>query len=99
MSEGAPYRFDILGGSGSYDRTARAKAEGPRKGEPSSSPMRQARAAGLARLVRGSSRRIHDYVGRDQSLIHEYQSDQPSAKTSSAFAHAAMSRTKIEDRY
>jgi len=68
----------------------------PRKGEPSSAPMRQAFMAGLAMLVRGSSRRIHDHVGRARTLIHEYQSDQPSAITSSVHAQAALLRPKMK---
>jgi len=62
----------------------------PRKGEPSSAPMRQAIQAGPAMLVRGSSRRIHDCVGGMKVLIHEYQSDQPSANSLSAFALLAL---------
>ena len=61
-----------------------------RKGEPSLTPMRQAQTAGLAPLVRGSSRRIHDHVGKMEILIHEYQVDQPSANSFSAFARAAL---------
>jgi len=62
----------------------------PRKGEPSCFAMRQAITAGPATLVRGSSRRIHDHVGRTCVLIHEYQSDQPSAIYLSAFARFAL---------
>ena len=65
-----------------------------RKGEPSRCAMRQAITAGPATLVRGNSRRIHDHVGEAQALIHEYQSDQPSATASSAFARPALLRKK-----
>jgi hypothetical protein len=68
-----------------------------RKGEPSLTAMRQAREAGLAPLVRGSSRRIHDHVGSLQGLIHEYQSDQPSANRSSAFARIALPGNKMQN--
>jgi len=67
---------------------------GRRKGEPSCCAMRQAITAGPATLVRGSSRRIHDHVGNPSGLIHEYQSDQPSATASSAFARTALLRKR-----
>ncbi len=67
----------------------------PRKGEPSCFAMRQAITAGPATLVRGSSRRIHDHVGGTKVLIHEYQSDQPSAKNLSAFARFALPYLKL----
>jgi hypothetical protein len=73
-----------------------------RKGEPSLTAMRQAYTVELAPLVRGSSRRIHDHVGRDQTLIHEYQSDQPSANRFSAFARMALPGKEVqksESRY
>ena len=73
----------------------------PRKGESSCYAMRQAITAGPATLVRGSSRRIHDHVGGtsrssgSRGLIHEYQSDQPSAKNLSAFARFALPCWKL----
>jgi hypothetical protein len=69
-----------------------------RKGEPSLAAMRQAHTAGLAPLVRGSSRRTHDHVGRAQPLIHEYQSDQPSANRFSAFARMALPGKKMQGK-
>jgi hypothetical protein len=66
------------------------RLKGRRKGEPSRFAMRHAFVAGLALLVRGSSRRILDHVGSLSRLIHEYQSDQPSALASSAFARTAL---------
>ena len=70
------------------------RPRGRRKGEPSCAAMRQACEAGFALLVRGSSRRILDHVGGLSRLIHEYQSDQPSATASSAFARIALQRRK-----
>ena len=70
------------------------RPRGRRKGEPSRYAMRQAITAGPATQVRGSSRRIHDHVGNPFGLIHEYQSDQPSATASSAFARTALLRKR-----
>jgi hypothetical protein len=70
--------------------------KGTRKGESSWLLCDRPVWAGLAPLVRGSSRRIHDYVGGPSGSIHEYQSDQPSSKASSAFARTALPGIKYE---
>jgi len=70
--------------------------KGTRKGESSSLLCDRSLATGFAPLVRGSSRRIHDYVGGPSGSIHEYQSDQPSSKASSAFARTALPGIKYE---
>ena len=72
------------------------RLKGTRKGESSRTLCDRSPATGFATLVRGSSRRIHDYVGKPLGLIHEYQSDQPSSKASSVFARTALPGTKYE---
>ncbi len=66
------------------------RLKGTRKGESSRFLCDKPSSAGLAHLVRGSSRRIHDHVGNPSGRTHEYQSDQPSATASSAFARATL---------
>ena len=77
-------------------RPSERGVKGTRKGESSSLLCDRSFATGLATLVRGSSRRIHDNVGGPSGSIHEYQSDQPSSKASSTFARTALPGRKYE---